>query len=186
MRWIRETLCNEREIQQLRLDLRRLEKSEFAERRFLQGYNAALADVGLRHEQIDAHAQVELDEVEVDAGIAPLLRALWDLGIETQFSCEGDPDRYIRHQAPASQHDSHIVFAELSAAIRFMERTLGLLGYVPFKDGWLELTPMQPYVPNDSPRGRVGWPPVLLEEITRSWIAHSRRVLAQDGSGVSG
>lgn len=102
---LRDLARDEREIQRLRLELRRLEKSDFARRRFMAGYHAALNDVGLRPEQLEMHPQVELDGIEVDEGIADLLRALWSLGIATQFSCQGDPDRYIRHQATASQHD---------------------------------------------------------------------------------
>ena len=176
---MRDALRNERAIQQLRLDLRRMQRSEFSKERFRAGYRAALADVGLREEQLAPHPQVLLDGVEVDAGMASLLDALWGLGIETQFSCQGDPDRYIRHQATSSVHDAHIVFADLDVAIRFMWRTIDLLGYVPFKDGWMELTPMQAYGVESPVRGRVGWPPVLHDEITRLWIDHSRSVLSE-------
>lgn len=160
-----------------------MRRSEFSKERFRAGYRAALADVGLLEEHLDLHPQVLLDGVEVDVEMASLLEVLWRLGLETQFSCQGDPERYIRHQATSSVHDAHIVFADLGVAIRFMRRTIDLLGYVPFKDGWMELTPMQAYGGEGPVRGRVGWPPVLHDEIRRLWIDHSRRVLSDPVKG---
>src|SRR6478752_4823332 len=66
---------------------------------FTAGYKAGRVHGDLGRPDIPArgmagHPQVEVEGIEVDELMAPLLLALWRLGLDTQFSCQGDPDRY--------------------------------------------------------------------------------------------
>lgn len=38
------------------------------------------------------HSQVCINGIDVDEGIAPLLKVLWEKGYRTQYSCQGNPD----------------------------------------------------------------------------------------------
>lgn len=58
----------------------------------ISNYLRYLTSTELKASDLAHHRQRKVRGIEVDAGIASLLRMLWDLNIETVNSCEGDPD----------------------------------------------------------------------------------------------
>lgn len=62
------------------------------------------------------HPQVLLDGELVDAGLAPLLKALWDRGFKTFASCQG----YVGSGRDHRCDDAYIAFDDLDSGWRFM------------------------------------------------------------------
>jgi hypothetical protein len=71
---------------------------------------------------VKTHRQVEVDGIEVDEGMADMLRAVWKSGINTQFSCQGN-------EGATDAYGGMIVFPTVTDAVAFMSTTLDMTGY---------------------------------------------------------
>ena len=91
-----------------RVDFLRTRISTFARDQFREGFRAGYK-VGRRDERSGArdltepwrnepHPQVEVAGIEVDEGMRDLLVSLWDLGLNTQYSCQGNTDKFGPHE----------------------------------------------------------------------------------------
>ena len=58
------------------------------------------------------HEHVTINGIQIDKGLERIIRALWNVGIKTQFSCE--------EYAPGR---AHIIFPSTLDALRFVEYT---------------------------------------------------------------
>lgn len=168
------------ELVRARRELVRLERSTFARYQFKQGfytgYHKGRADerVGainvLEPDPDPPHRQVEVNGIEVDEGIKGLLVALWASGIETQFSCQGEPGKFAPNEEYSRMYAAQIVFAHLDGAVEFMTRTADILGQRNFTEGGLTLATMAP-VDDEGPRAEVRFSPALLPELAARWSA---------------
>ena len=156
-----------------RLHLTQEQRVGAGHQRFQDGYRAAMEALGRRPATSWLpHPQTELQGIEVDERIAPLLAALWSLDFVTQFSCQGDPEHYIAHEVGTHEALAYIAFAEFEQSSRFVTQTVELLGYVPWKKGRLVCGPMVP-TGDAVIRGSAQFPPTLLDEITQAWVSHA-------------
>lgn len=175
-RLARRLLLEEISSVRLRIDFTRERLSSAHRDAYRRGFHDAKERFsGLPRQHPDPHRQVDLHGVAVDEGMATLLDALWKLDLDTQYSCQGHPERYIAHEPATHDWDAHIVFGDTDQATKFLNKTIDLLGYVPFREGSMSLQPMPP-VKDEVTRASVGWPPALLEEITSAWVAFERTV----------
>jgi len=160
------------------MQLAKLQLAGYGRRRFRAGFDSGYA-VGHKHgvrgltkparAGLPDHPQIEVDGIEVDQLMAPLLQALWDLGLETQFSCQGEPEHYIAHEPLLNFNRAQIVFADFEQACKFVRKTMELLDSAAFSEGGIDITTMDP-VDGTSFRASVWFPPQLLTEITRLWV----------------
>lgn len=177
---IRDLLREEIEVARIRAHFLRLKVSGFARDQFregyIAGYQAGRKDEGAglpdasdpggapEHPQVDAHG------VQVDEGMRDLLVALWKLGLDTEYSCQGEPGKFAPNRWFSRDYASQIVFADLDQAHKFLKKTLELVGDVPVWDeGGISLRTMLP-VDGGSPRAEVTFSPKLLPEVTRLWV----------------
>jgi hypothetical protein len=166
------------------LQMAKLQLDGFGRRRFRAGFSAGY-DAGRDHGSrglkkpkqngLADHPQTEIDGVEVDVLMAPLLRALWDLGLETQFSCQGDPEHYLPHEPLLHYTRAQIVFAEFDQACKFTRKTMELLDSAAFSEGGIDITTMD-RMDGDAYRAAVWFPPQMLELITELWVAFEASV----------
>lgn len=170
---LRQIARGHAELVTLRLAYSRERRSHLARQQYADGYRAALEDVGRRPTTMERHPQVDLHGVDVDAGMTGLLEALWRLDVDTQFSCQGHPDRYIVEEPGTHDAAAHVVFADVAQAFKFVTKTVELLGYTPWHDGVIVLTVMAP-IDSEATRARVAFPPALLEEVTSAWVTFER------------
>lgn len=124
------------------------------------------------------HDQVETSRgILVDKKLAPLLEALWDCDLPTQFSCQGggeDPDSKV-------WVDPYIVFPTYDMACGFLRESSMMLlvdqillpPYI--EQMWLHPTPPHPQL-GSVLRGKVSWRHQMTKELTKLW---------QVGSSVS-
>ncbi|MGC3994718.1 MAG: hypothetical protein QM779_11500 [Propionicimonas sp.] len=101
-----------------------------------------------------------------------LLVSLWAFGIDTQYSCQGDPDRFTPNQAYSHDYASQIVFADVDQAYMFVRKTVDLLGHAAQMEGGLVLNTMDGFDEASrrvTTRASVTFPPQLLDEITALW-----------------
>lgn len=69
------------------------------------------------------HEQFTLpDGLEVDVGIANLLAALWELGLQTSHSCQGTPEGHGGDDQDTSA--AYILFPQATDAFSFFTQTL--------------------------------------------------------------
>lgn len=70
------------------------------------------------------HKQVQTDRCLVDEGIAELLAAFWDLGFETNFSCQGTVHPLLRKR----EQEAYISFkgTEVQSFLRQAARQAGM------------------------------------------------------------
>lgn len=156
-----------------RLALAREQRAKIGHQRFTDGYRAAMETLGRRPKTPwEQHPQTTLNGIEVDEKIAPLLNALWNLGFETHFSCEGDSRDYIADEVGTDDALAYIAFATLEQSVRFITTTVILLDRVPWEDGRLMCGPMAPQE-DEVIRGSAHFPPSLLNDITRAWMSHA-------------
>ncbi|ORW33268.1 hypothetical protein AWB91_09075 [Mycobacterium paraense] len=102
------------------------------------------------------HRQVRAARALVDVGLAPLLEAVWQAGIETSYSCEGGADL-----------DGYIAFPSVDDGVRFMTATAARTPHSRFKHLWL--TFLQPWPDSGEFRARVAWPWPLTRALTTAW-----------------
>lgn len=99
----------------------------------------------------------------VDAGIAPLLEALWECGLETEWSCQGYPEQY--QILPLHFATAYVVFPHRTHALRFQMYTADWL----FSRGWTQEAMNVKLNPMTEQRASVTFPPLLMGEITTLW-----------------
>lgn len=116
----------------------------------------------------EPHPQVAVDGIEVDAGLRDLRVALWALGLETQFSCQGHPDRYVPNQADTWDNSAQILFTDAEQALKFVEKSIELLEDDTFQEGGFRTEVCHGI---DSPvlRGDVRFSPTLLSRLSELW-----------------
>lgn len=115
------------------------------------------------------HRQICVRGVEVDAGMSDLLTALWDLGFETQFSCEGKPGDSTVAFDHRSPDRSYVLFSKLEDAFAFVQGSIHLLGHCGFYEGGMNLKPLDPIGRTGTARGSVSFSPNLLGELSDRW-----------------
>lgn len=156
-----------------RLRLTQEQRMGAGHQRFQDGYRAAMEALGRRPTTSWLpHPQTELQGIEVDERMAPLLEALWRFDFVTQFSCQGDPEHYIADEVGTHEALAYIAFAEYEQSSQFVTQTVDLLGYVPWQEGRLVCGPMVPRR-DTAIRGSAQFPPTLLEDITQAWVSHA-------------
>lgn len=141
---------------------------------YLNGYRRGRDDE--RHGAFDLldpdpgpdHTQVDVDGIEVDEGIRDLLVAIWAEGLVTQFSCQGDADRFAPRQGYSHLYVAQIVFASIEDAFTFMTASAAMIGERNFSEGGLTLTTMAPWK-DDRPRAEVTFSPLLIDELALAW-----------------
>ncbi|NKR10646.1 MULTISPECIES: hypothetical protein [unclassified Paenarthrobacter] len=171
------------------MQLAKLQLDGYGRRRFRAGFDSGYS-IGRDHGSrgltksskpgLAGHPQSEIDGIEVDHLMAPLLRALWDLGLETQFSCQGDADHYTAHEPLLNFNRSQIVFADYDQACKFVRKTMELMDSAAYSEGGIDITTMDP-MDGAAFRAAVWFPPQLLEPITRQWVEFERTVPLADG-----
>lgn len=67
------------------------------------------------------HPSVELDGIEIDAELAPLLSLLWERGIRTAACCQGYPLDY--HVSMGHQGHAYILFCDFGQAVEFLRHS---------------------------------------------------------------
>jgi hypothetical protein len=176
---IKEWLSDAAGVMRVRRQIAEMRRSQYARDLFREGYRTGYQK-GRADEKIGAfsilepdldppHPQVEVDGIEVDEGIRDLLVALWDLGLDTQYSCQGVPDKFSPHQSYSRNYASQIVFGNVDHAVKFMKKTAELLGSKNYSEGGVVLATMAP-TDGSTPRAEVTFSPVLLQEITDAWV----------------
>lgn len=111
--------------------------------------------------------------IPVDSRIAPLVETLWKIGIETQFSCEGNKELFDESGSLENMTDaSHIVFPNLETAIIFMERSYQFLIYSRPDLYWANLVHLEPMLPTkdiQNVRAIVRFNPKAMSSLTEYW-----------------
>ncbi|MGC5225112.1 hypothetical protein ACPW96_21295 [Micromonospora sp. DT81.3] len=175
---IKEWMSEEVALAKMRVDFLRMRMSTFARDQFRKGFRAGYK-AGRRDERAGArdvtepyrsepHPQVEVDGIEVDEGMRVLLVALWNLGLDTQYSCQGHPDKFGPHQGYSRTYASQIVFGNVEHAFKFLKKSAELLGSTHHGEDGFVLHTMSP-LEDGTPRAEVTFSPVLLPELTHLW-----------------
>lgn len=141
---------------------------------FSAGYKAGRTHADLGRPDVptrgmSGHPQVEVEGVEVDELMAPPLLAMWRLGLDTQFSCQGDLDRYFAHDHLFEESRTQIVFADFDQACKFAKKTMELLDSSLYTEGGIEVSSMHE-MDGTSFRAAVTFPPQMLGRITELWV----------------
>jgi|GEM_PF-4017611 hypothetical protein len=179
-RVIREWLAEEVQLVKLRADFLRDRISRSARDQFRRGWRAGY-EVGRAHEReglryateryrSDPHPQVEVEGIEVDEGMADLLLALWKLGLDTQYSCQGHVDKFAPYDTFGHSYASQIVFSSIDHAVKFLKKSTELMGYDGLHEGGFVLHSMSPFEDGIG-RAAVTFPPAILETLTERWVA---------------
>lgn len=180
---IREWLGNEIALTKMRLRFARARLSTVARDQFRKGFNSGYAkgyrdareglpDASLPYAFVP-HQQVDAEGIEVDEGMRDLLVALWKLGLDTQFSCQGEPDLF--NPRASRDHAAQIVFASTTDAHRFVKKSAEMFGTELYDDGGLSLATMLP-MDSEVPRAAVTFSPRLLSDLTDLWVAFEKTV----------
>lgn len=111
--------------------------------------------------------------VPVDEKIAELIETLWLIGFETQFSCEGDIDLFDETGTLENLTDAaHIVFPQVSEAVKFMEYSYRFLIHSRQDLPWAHLMNLELMLPTKdihNVRAIVRFNPAALESLTEYW-----------------
>lgn len=166
-----------------RRELAQLQRSQFARDQFkhgyLVGYHKGRSDertgaLNILEPDLDPpHPQVEIEGIEVDVGMRDLLEALWKLRIWTQFSCQGDADKFAPHQPYSREYATQIVFSTFDEAVTFTRMCADMLGFKNHTEGGVVLRTMAP-TEGETARAEVTFSPLLLPEITEQWVAFEK------------
>jgi hypothetical protein len=168
----------------LKLEVAKLRLSNFGRQYYQDGFDAgyktgrAHAELGrpdIPPSAMAGHPQVEVEGVEVDELMAPLLLAMWRLGLDTQFSCQGNPDRYFAHDQLFAQNRSQIVFPDFDQACKFAKKTMEMLDSSLFTEGGIEVASMLE-MDETSFRAAVTFPPQMLGRVTEVWVDYEKSV----------
>jgi len=177
---IKEWFSTEVAIAKMRADFLRNRMSRLSREQFRKGWRTGYA-IGRKHERDgvrdvieryrhDPHPQVDVEGIEVDEGMADLLLAVWRLGLDTQYSCQGHLDKFIPYSPLGHDYASQIVFAHIDHAVKFLKKSAELMGYDRLNEGGLVLHTMSP-LEDDVPRAEVTFPPAILEDLAERWVA---------------
>lgn len=111
--------------------------------------------------------------IPVDEKISELIEALWLIGFETQFSCEGDIDLFDESGTLENLNDaSHIVFPQVSQATKFMEYSYRFLIQERQDLPWSNLMNLELMLPTKdihNVRAIVRFNPAALPALTEYW-----------------
>jgi len=102
--------------------------------------------------------------------MADVLLALWKLGLETQYSCEGHLDKFAPYDTFGHSYASQIVFSNIDHAVKFLKKSTELMGYAALHEGSFALHSMSPF-DDGVARAAVTFPPAILNELTARWVA---------------
>lgn len=166
-------------LTKMRMDFMRIQTSNFAQDQFCKGFRAGYR-TGRQNERAgaqditetyrhDPHPQIEIDGIEVDEGMRDLLIALWELGLNTQYSCQGHPDKFGPHQSYNRDCASQIVFGDVEHAFKFLKKSAELFGYAHHGENGFVLHTTTP-LENGTPRDEVTFSLRLLPELTQLWV----------------
>lgn len=181
---LRELLADELALVRMRIDFMRARRSTLSRNQFRRGYVAGyrigredqrMGRVDITRYASEHHRQVDARGIQVDERMPGLLIALWDLGLETQFSCQGDIGRFAPRQSYSGDYAAQIVFADIDDASRFVTKTIELLGHGAYIDGGFTIYSMEPWG-DDTIRVEVRFSPEVLDEITALWVAFEAAV----------
>ncbi|MGW1740490.1 hypothetical protein ACWCPQ_16960 [Nocardia sp. NPDC001965] len=184
---IREWISDQAELARINVQLAKRRLSNVSRDQYRKGWEEGYL-IGREHERdhlpnavdrprgMPDHPQVEVDGIEVDEGMRDLLVALWKLELDTQFSCQGEPDSFTPNQPYSGNKAAHIVFGDISHAYKFLTKTLELLEMPPHYEGGLGLHTMTRLWPETSDRASVEFSPELLPQITQAWIEFEKTV----------
>lgn len=125
------------------------------------------------------HRQVEIYGVEVDEGIAPLLEVLWRLGLETQFSCQGDPDYFVPNHPHAWGSAAQIIFETVPEAEKFVRKSIEILDSDGYHEGGWIIKIMSGIWGSEELRAEVIFSPTLLPELVRAWSRFESELAAK-------
>lgn len=111
--------------------------------------------------------------VPVDEKISELIETLWLIGFETQFSCEGSIDLFDESGSLENLTDAaHIVFPQVSEAVKFMEYSYRFLIHSHQDLPWAHLMNLELMLPTKdihNVRAIVRFNPAALEPLTEYW-----------------
>ena len=180
-----ELLKTELEVAKLRGQFLRERLSTLSRDQFRRGYVTGY-EAGRLEERSGApdamtpyrsepHPQVEVDGIEVDEGMRDLLVALWKLGLDTHYSCQGHADKFFPRGGYGRDYATQIVFGNVDHAVKFTKKTAELLGFDNYREGGVVLTTMAP-TDGATPRAEVTFSPVLLPEVTDAWCVFEKTV----------
>jgi len=153
-------------------------------RSYGRGYSAGHSDAQrgrparFATESSPHHAQTEVYGVEVDEGMSDLLVALWELGLETQFSCQGHPDRYLPNHAESWNSSAQIFFSDADQALKFIKKSIELLESDGYHEGGFRMA-VTHGIDSAVLRGDVRFSPEPLQELTAVWTSFET-TLARD------
>jgi len=183
--WFRDSAEDAR----LRLSIARWRFSRLARdsyrRGHVRGYSAGHRDgsqgvVSRHHRPFPApHEQSEVFGIEVDSGLKDLLVALWQLGLDTQYSCEGHSEHYVPGLTGSWEESAQIFFTDADGALKFVKKSMELLGDDGYHEGGYRM-----HVCNgiDSPivRAEVRFSPALIHRLTDAWTAFEREISTRE------
>jgi hypothetical protein len=109
------------------------------------------------------HSAIEMDGIEIDEELTPLIQALWDDGVQTGACCQGS--RLDYHLSMGAHGSGYILFPDFDQAVNFF-RTV--TEYFTHEQGRYKIT----LASMDSPHGQavVNFPPLFIEQITKALI----------------
>ena len=143
-------------------------------------------DATATHVFTPPHHEVEISGIMVDEGIRDLLLALWKLGLQTQFSCQGHPDRFNPYSENMGEYAAQILFANMEHGFKFVKKSLELLNINPEADDYLERSLFHTggfdirisdgMWPDPTFRADVRFSPLIIPELTRLWTEFEKTV----------
>lgn len=178
----------QRELASVKLSIAKWKRSDLARDSFRRGWKGGYS-LGRRDERLGVpetpaprglpnHPQVLVDGVEVDERLAPLLHTMWTLGLDTQFSCQGDPDRYVPNHPGSWDASAQIFFADVDEAIKFVKKSKDLLGHLTiFTEGGFRVD-VADGVGSPTLRGDLRFSPELIAPLTSAWESFAATVRA--------
>lgn len=114
-------------------------------------------------------------DITVDRGIADLIEALWTIGFETQFSCEGNADLFDPSGSLENHTDAaHIIFPDVEQGVKFAELSYRFLIHARPDLPWAGLMTVEMGLPLKTVemgtiRSVVRFNPDALESLTKYW-----------------
>lgn len=111
-------------------------------------------------------------DIPVDRKIAELIEALWTIGFDTQFCCEGDTELFDPSGSLENTTDSaHIIFPNVEQGVKFAELSYGFLIRERPDLPWAGLMTVEMGLPIGvgNIRSVVRFNPGALESLTEYW-----------------
>lgn len=124
--------------------------------------------------------------VLVDERMRPLLEALWSCGLDTDFSCQGDPadwDHPLSCTQVGRRRNTHIIFTRYADALEFLRACEPVLTRpVPTGSRFAAAFGCRPAggrPPRPALKAAVDFPLDVLDEITALWVARAEELSPQ-------